>query len=137
MSAAVSRYIFAVSTVFWVGAGIAASVGAGLPHHWLAVAPLLGAAIAAEALVVSRGNSTASFSVAAHIAAAILFGPLVAALVAAIAVLVVDGSRLGLRPAVWLNSAIFGAAIAAGGWAFLLAGGQVGPLTARSLAPAA
>jgi HD-GYP domain-containing protein (c-di-GMP phosphodiesterase class II) len=137
MPAAVSRYIFAVSTVFWIGAGIAATVGGGLPHQWLAVAPLLGAAIGAEALVVSRGNSTASFSVAAHIAAAILFGPLVAALVAAVAVLVVDGSRLGLRPAVWLNSAIFGAAIAAGGCAFLLAGGQVGPLTERSLAPAA
>jgi HD-GYP domain-containing protein (c-di-GMP phosphodiesterase class II) len=135
MTAAVSRYILTVSTVFWVGAGVAAATGGSLPHHWTAVAPLLGAAIAAEALVVSRENSSASFSVAAHIATAILFGPLVAALVAATAVLLVDGARLGLRPAVWLNSAIFGAAIAAGGCAFLLAGGQVGPLTERSLVP--
>lgn len=138
MTAPVYRYIFAVSAVFWVGAGIATAAGGGpSPHHWLAVAPLLGAAIAAEALVVSRANSSASFSVAAHIATAILFGPLAAALVAATAVLVVDGARLGLRPAVWLNSAIFGIAIAAGGTTFLLAGGHVGLLTARSLGPAA
>ena len=105
-------------------------------HSVILVAPLVGFAIAAEALVVSRENSSASFSVAAHVAAAILFGPFVAAMVAAVGVIVVDGIRLGPRPAVVLNSAIFALSAAAGGVAFLFAGGTVGPLTERDLVPA-
>jgi HD-GYP domain-containing protein (c-di-GMP phosphodiesterase class II)/GGDEF domain-containing protein len=104
-------------------------------HPITLVAPLLGVAIAAEALVVGRGDSSASFSVAAHIATAVLFGPLAAALVAALAVIVVDGLRQGPRPAVFLNSTIFGFAAWAGGLAFLGAGGTTGSLQPHDLLP--
>jgi HD-GYP domain-containing protein (c-di-GMP phosphodiesterase class II) len=134
---AVTRYITLLSALFWGGVAVVLGAGLDLPGHSLVfVAPLVGFAIAAEALVVSRENSSASFSVAAHIAAAILFGPFVAAVVAAVGVLLVDGIRLGPRPAVFLNSAIFGLSAAAGGFAFLLAGGSVGPLTERDLVAA-
>jgi HD-GYP domain-containing protein (c-di-GMP phosphodiesterase class II)/GGDEF domain-containing protein len=106
-------------------------------HPITLVAPLLGVAIAAEALVVGRGDSSASFSVAAHIATAVLFGPLAAALVAALAVIVVDGLRQGPRPAVFLNSTIFGFAAWAGGLAFLGAGGTTGSLQPHDLLPVA
>src|ERR1051325_11271180 len=65
------------------------------------VAPLLALATAGEALVVrqeARGRGAIlSFSTVAHIATAILLGPLTAALVAALAVVIVDGSRPGGR----------------------------------------
>ena len=113
------------------------SLGVGIPDGPVVlVAPLVGLGIAAEALVVSRQDTSASFSVAAHVAAAILFGPLVAAVVAAIGVLLVDGLRLGPRPSVWLNSAIFGLSAASGGIAFVMAGGSVGSMTARDIGPA-
>ncbi len=136
MSSAVRRYNFALSTLFWVA--IALTFGKGslaIGHPITVVAPLLGLAIAAEALVVARADSSASFSVAAHIATAILFGPLAAALVAAIAVIVVDGLRMGPHPAVFLNSTIFGFAAWAGGLAFLLTGGTTGTLETRDVLP--
>src|SRR3954464_11827856 len=110
------RYIAGLSGVFWGLVAVAGVRGLGLPPHpILAVAPLAGLAIAAEALVVGRKDSSASFSVAAHVAAAILFGPLAAALVAALGVVLVDGVRVGPRAPVLLNSAIFGLSAAAGG----------------------
>jgi HD-GYP domain-containing protein (c-di-GMP phosphodiesterase class II)/GGDEF domain-containing protein len=137
MTRAVRRYITLLSALFWISVAVATITGAGVPDRPLIlVAPLVGLAIAAEALVVSRQDTSASFSVAAHIAAAILFGPLVAAFVAAIGVLLVDGLRLGPRPSVWLNSAIFGLSAAAGGIAFLIAGGSVGSMTEHDIAPA-
>ena len=137
MTRAVRRYIVLLSAVFWGSVALAAIAGLWIPvGPVMAVAPLVGLAIAAEALVVNRQDTSASFSVAAHVAAAILFGPLVAAGVAVIGVLLVDGLRLGPRPSVWLNSAIFGLSAAAGGSAFVLAGGSVGSMTERDIVPA-
>src|SRR5437588_5529641 len=122
MTRAVRRYIVLLSAMFWGGVALAAIAGVSIPAgSVMAVAPLVGLAIAAEAPVVHRQDTSASFSVAAHVAAAILFGPLVASAVAVIGVLLVDGLRLGPRPSVWLNSAIFGLSAAAGGLAFILA----------------
>jgi HD-GYP domain-containing protein (c-di-GMP phosphodiesterase class II) len=136
MSSAVRRYNLVLSALFWVAVALAFGSGSFAIGHPIAlVAPLLGLAIAAEALVVSRGESSASFSVAAHIATAVLFGPLAAALVAALAVIVVDGLRMGPRPAVFLNSTIFGFSAWAGGLAYVLAGGGTGSLSTNDLLP--
>jgi GGDEF domain-containing protein len=92
-----------------------------------AVAPLLALAIAGEELVVRQeargGGAVLSFSVIAHIATAILLGPLTAALVAALAVVIVDGSRPAGRRVVPINSAMLGSSIWVGGELYLLAGG--------------
>jgi GGDEF domain-containing protein len=93
-----------------------------------AVAPLLALAIAGEELVVrqeARGRGAVlSFSAVAHIATAILLGPLTAALVAALAVVIVDGSRPAGRRVVPINSAMLGSSIWAGGELYRLAGGN-------------
>jgi HD-GYP domain-containing protein (c-di-GMP phosphodiesterase class II) len=60
---------------------------------------------------------------------------LAAALVAALAVIVVDGLRMGPRPAVFLNSTIFGFSAWAGGLAYMLAGGGTGSLSTNDLIP--
>jgi HD-GYP domain-containing protein (c-di-GMP phosphodiesterase class II) len=136
MSSAVRRYNLVLSALFWVAVALVFGTGSfAIDHPITIVAPLLGLAIAAEALVVSRGESSASFSVAAHIATAVLFGPLAAALVAALAVIVVDGLRMGPRPAVFLNSTIFGFSAWAGGLAYILAGGHIGSLSTSDLMP--
>lgn len=136
MSSAVRRYNLALSALFWAAVALAFGTGSfDVGHPVTIVAPLLGLAIAAEALVVSRGESSASFSVAAHIATAVLFGPLAAALVAALAVIVVDGLRMGPRPAVFLNSTIFGFSAWAGGLAYIMAGGDAGSLSSADLMP--
>jgi GGDEF domain-containing protein len=91
------------------------------------VAPLLALAIAGEELVVRQeargGGAVLSFSVIAHIATAILLGPLTAALVAALAVVIVDGSRPAGRRVVPINSAMLGSSIWVGGELYRLAGG--------------
>jgi HD-GYP domain-containing protein (c-di-GMP phosphodiesterase class II)/GGDEF domain-containing protein len=136
VSSAVRRYNLALSVLFWAMVALACVTGSlDVGHPITLVAPLLGLAIAAEALVIGRGDSSASFSVAAHIATAVLFGPLAAALVASVAVIVVDGLRQGPRPAVFLNSTIFGLAAWAGGLAFLASGGSTGSLQPHDLLP--
>jgi HD-GYP domain-containing protein (c-di-GMP phosphodiesterase class II)/GGDEF domain-containing protein len=136
VSSAVRRYNLVLSVLFWAMVALACVTGSlDVGHPITLVAPLLGLAIAAEALVVGRGDSSASFSVAAHIATAVLFGPLAAALVASVAVIVVDGLRLGPRPAVFLNSTIFGLSAWAGGLAFLASGGSTGSLQPHDLLP--
>ena len=100
--------------------------------HWL---PLLALAVASESLVIGTGEDTdplLSFSAAAHVAAAVLFGPAAAGVLAAIGVIIVDGPRLnGLR---WLlpNASMFGLAAIAGGVAYHAAGGMFGSVTAAS-----
>jgi len=100
--------------------------------RWL---PLLGLAVASESLVIGSGEDTdplLSFSAAAHVAAAVLFGPATAGLLAAVGVIIVDGPRLsGLR---WLlpNASMFGLAAIAGGVAYQAAGGVFGSVTAAS-----
>ena len=92
-----------------------------------AIAPLLALAIAGEELVVRQkaraSGAVLSFSAIAHIATAILLGPLTAAAVAAFAVVIVDGSRPAGRRLVLVNSAMLGSSIWVGGECYQLAGG--------------
>jgi len=91
------------------------------------IAPLLALAILGEELVVrqeaSSGGTVLSFSAIAHIASAILVGPLAAAAVAAFAVVIVDGLRPAGRKVVLVNSAMLGSSIWIAGECYLLAGG--------------
>ena len=92
-----------------------------------AIAPLLALSIAGEELVVRQqargGGAVLSFSAIAHIAAAILLGPLTAAGVAALAVVIVDGSRPAGRRLVLINSAMLGSSIWVGGELYRVTGG--------------
>ena len=92
-----------------------------------AIAPLLALAIAGEELVVRQqaraGGAVLSFSAIAHIATAILLGPLTAAAVAVLAVVIVDGSRPAGRRLVLINSAMLGSSIWVGGECYRLTGG--------------
>ena len=96
------------------------------PGGIIALAPLFGLAIVIEAVMVRQEKNSISFSATAHIAAAIVFGPLAAALIAAWAVIVVDGVRLAPRWNILFNSAMFGSAIWVAGEAYLLVGGHTG-----------
>jgi GGDEF domain-containing protein len=91
------------------------------------ITPLLALAIAGEELVVRQqvrsGGSVLSFSAIAHVAAAILVGPLAAAAVAAFAVVIVDGLRPAGRRLVLINSAMLGLSIWVAGECYVLAGG--------------
>ena len=91
------------------------------------IAPLLALAILGEELVVRQearsGGTVLSFSAIAHIASAILVGPLAAAAVAAFAVVIVDGLRPAGRKVVLVNSAMLGSSIWIAGECYLLAGG--------------
>ncbi len=122
----VLAYVTALAVTAWVYPSPMGSL------RWL---PLLGLAVASESLVIGSGEDTdplLSFSAAAHVAAAVLFGPATAGLLAAIGVIIVDGPRLsGLR---WLlpNASMFGLAAIAGGVAYEVAGGVFGSVTAAS-----
>jgi HD domain/Diguanylate cyclase, GGDEF domain len=91
------------------------------------IAPLLALAIVGEELVVRQearsGGTVLSFSAIAHIASAILVGPLAAAAIAAFAVVIVDGLRPAGRRVVLVNSAMLGSSIWIAGECYLLAGG--------------
>jgi GGDEF domain-containing protein len=103
------------------------------------IAPLLALAIAGEELVVRQqarsGGTVLSFSAIAHIAAAILVGPLAAAAVAAFAVVIVDGLRPAGRRLVLINSAMFGSSIWIAGECYLFAGGTSSVVGLQSLLP--
>jgi GGDEF domain-containing protein len=104
-----------------------------------AIAPLLALAIAGEGLVVRQqaraGGAVLSFSAIAHIATAILLGPLTAAAVAAVAVVIVDGSRPAGRRLVLINSAMLGSSIWVGGELYRIAGGTDDPVSLRLIFP--
>jgi GGDEF domain-containing protein len=103
------------------------------------IAPLLALAIAGEELVVRQqarsGGTVLSFSAIAHIAAAILLGPLAAAAVAAFAVVIVDGLRPADRKLVLINSAMFGVSIWIAGECYVFAGGTPHLVGLSSLLP--
>jgi GGDEF domain-containing protein len=103
------------------------------------IAPLLALAIAGEELVVRQqarsGGTILSFSAIAHIAAAILVGPLAAAAVAAFAVVIVDGLRPAGRKVVLINSAMFGTSIWIAGACYAFVGGTPNLLGIRALLP--
>jgi GGDEF domain-containing protein len=103
------------------------------------IAPLLALAIAGEELVVRHqarsGSAVLSFSAIAHIATAILLGPVTAAAVAAFAVVIVDGPRPAGRRLVLINSAMFGISIWIAGECYQVAGGTPQLLGTRALFP--
>ncbi len=127
MSRPLRIYIACVSAVFWIG--IVAVLVTGRPEPvggLIVLAPLFGLAIMIEAVLVRLDKNSISFSATAHVAAAIVFGPVAAALIAAWAVIVVDGVRLAPRWNILFNSAMFGSAIWVAGEAYLLVGGHTG-----------
>jgi GGDEF domain-containing protein len=103
------------------------------------IAPLLALAIAGEELVVRQqarsGGAVLSFSAIAHIATAILLGPLTAAAVAAFAVVIVDGPRPSGRRLVLINSAMFGISIWIAGECYTVAGGTADLVGTRAILP--
>ena len=103
------------------------------------IAPLLALAIAGEELVVRQqarsGGTVLSFSAIAHIAAAIVVGPLAAAAVAAFAVVIVDGLRPAGRRLVLINSAMLGSSIWIAGECYVFAGGTSRLVGIQALLP--
>jgi len=140
MTRSLRLYIASVTLAFWGGL-VAACLNGGMPslNHPAELAPLFGIAVAAEALVVHRrqksGNDSFSFSATAHVAVAVLFGPVVAGIVAALTVVVVDGMRLADRDVIMMNSSLFGISAALSGSAFIVAGGTVGTVDANDALP--
>jgi GGDEF domain-containing protein len=131
MNRAALRYMYGVAATFWcVLAVLVAREAGALVTMWAVWLPLLGLAMTAEAFEVGTSSETAggvmSFSAAAHIAAVILLGPVLAALVAAAAVVLVDGVRAQRPVVVAVNSAMFGWASLAAGAVYLVAGGHTG-----------
>jgi hypothetical protein len=129
-------YIYTISAVFWLGLAAALGTGslAGI-HHPLLLAPLLGLAVAVEAMGVRKQENTIGFSAVAHLATAVLFGPVAAAAVAALAVVLVDGLRSRQIGFIMMNSAMFGTAAWAAGIVFHLAGGSYGPVSPSEALP--
>jgi len=82
--------------------------------------------VASPKAALGPGLGSISFSSAVHIAAAVLLGPWGAALVAGFGVLVADGLRRSPWRKIGFNASVFGLASLAGGYAFLLAGGEPG-----------
>jgi GGDEF domain-containing protein len=115
MTGRIRKYAYALGFAFWGSLIAALSLGQSDLPHLSRLVPFLALAIVGEELVVLQrqgsGRSVLSFSAAAHVAAAIVLGPTAAALVAASAVVIVDGLRREAFPYVLLNSAMFGGAI--------------------------
>jgi hypothetical protein len=128
MPRATRLYIDLVTGCFAAALGVAALLGAApslvsLPR----ILPWLAFAAVAEGLVVVQQRRDAaghmSFSATAHVAVALVFGPFAAAMVAALAVLVVDGGRRQPMRHVAINASTFGLSIGLGGITFDLVGG--------------
>ena len=125
MSRSLRIYVAAVSGTFWLSVAVGMLVhGAYFSPTLAAVAPMVGLAIVFESMLVRMRGISLSFSATAHIAAAVMYGPLVASLIAAGAVFVVDGVRLVPRRFVLMNSAMFGCAIGLAGLVFVGLGGS-------------
>jgi hypothetical protein len=140
MNRSVRLYIALSSAVLWLGLAAAALAGnLDALTHPARLAPLLGMVVAVEAVVVrarNRGRADLqSFSTTAHIAAAIIFGPAVAAFLAAVGVVVVDGGQGAPRRVVLMNSAMFGCSIWVAGIVFELTGGSVGTIGSGDFVP--
>jgi GGDEF domain-containing protein len=133
-SPAAFAFVLAVGAFFWVSLTAALAVEP-LPSL-SALAPFLALAIAGEELAVQLARSRGivlSFSGPAHVAAAIVLGPMPAALVAALAVVVVDVPRKESRRHALVNSSMFGGSIWAAGTVFQLLGGSSHSLTIAAL----
>ncbi len=114
-------------------AALAADSRRVIPAHPTMLLPLLALAIVAEALMVAADDDATahvlSFSATAHIATALLFGPLAAALVAVVAVVAVDGARLVPPHWVALNASMFAASILVACTLYQQLGGRPGEIS--------
>ena len=130
MNRTAHRYMCGVAATFWIVEAML--IGVRFPDvlaRWSIWLPLLGLAMIAEAFEVQGsddGGGVMSFSAAAHIGAVILLGPVLAAMVAAAAVVLVDGVRVQRPLVVAVNSAMFGWASLTAGVVYVVAGGQTG-----------
>ncbi|HUZ83389.1 MAG TPA: hypothetical protein VMU66_01745, partial [Gaiellales bacterium] len=137
MNRPTSVYLASITGSFWlVLAGLLVVDRGQIAGGWHAWLPLLGVAMIAEAFEVvtgdGAGDSVMSFSGGAHVAAVILFGPVIAAVIAASAVVLVDGVRAPSPRMVAANAALFGWASLVAGVAYQLAGGTVGSVSVAS-----
>jgi hypothetical protein len=113
MDGRLRTYSYCIGTIFWVAlvARLALDPSA-LSSNIAKLAPLVAVAVAGEELVLrNRGDgddAALSLSAVAHVAAAVLLMPTVAALTAALGVLISDGLRRDGRQYVLVNSAMFG-----------------------------
>jgi len=130
-------YAYVIGGAFWLAVAFVLALEPSqlpTPFH---IAPLLGLAIAGEELVLRQrqrsGASVLSFSALAHVAAVLLVGPLAAALIAGLAVIIVDGLRPAGRRYALLNSAMLGGAIWVAGLVFQLCGGSRGTIVVSAL----
>jgi GGDEF domain-containing protein len=132
-------YSASIGGSFWVLLAAALFVFRGSLPSLTMIAPLLALAIAGEELVVRQqarsGGAVLSFSAIAHIATAILLGPLTAAAVAALAVVIVDGPRPSGRRLVLINSAMFGISIWIAGGCYAITGGTTDLFGTRAMLP--
>jgi HD-GYP domain-containing protein (c-di-GMP phosphodiesterase class II) len=136
LSRSLRIYVYSVSVVFWLALLAAVATGAlSTVQSPARLAPLFGLAVAVEAMGVRKQENTIGFSAVAHLATAVLFGPVAAAAVAALAVVLVDGLRSAPRTHILMNSAMFGIAAWTAGVAFQLTGGSVGSVTPSDAFP--
>lgn len=136
MNRSLRIYIYTISAVFWLGLVAALGTGSlsGIDHPAL-LAPLFGLAVAVEAMGVRKQDNTIGFSAVAHLATAVLFGPVAAAAIAALAVVLVDGIRSRQASFIMMNSAMFGTAAWAAGTVFHLTGGSYGSVSPSEALP--
>ena len=136
MNRSLRIYIYTISAVFWLGLVAALGTGSlsGIEHPAL-LAPLFGLAVAVEAMGVRKQDNTIGFSAVAHLATAVLFGPVAAAAIAALAVVLVDGIRSRQASFILMNSAMFGTAAWAAGTVFHLTGGSYGSVSPSEALP--
>jgi GGDEF domain-containing protein len=129
-------YIAIVSAAFWLAliAAIATGSLSGI-HDPALLAPLFGLAVAVEAMGVRKQENTIGFSAVAHLATAVLFGPVAAAAIAGFAVVLVDGIRTRQTMFILMNSSMFGIAAWAAGAVFVATGGTVGVVTPGEALP--
>jgi len=129
-------YIAIVSAAFWPALIAAIATGSlrGI-HDPTLLAPLFGLAVAVEAMGVRKQENTIGFSAVAHLATAVLFGPVAAAAIAAFAVVLVDGIRTRQTMFILMNSSMFGIAAWAAGTVFVATGGTVGSVTPAEALP--
>jgi hypothetical protein len=136
LSRSLRIYIYSISAVFWLGMGAELWSGAlGDLSQPQRLAPLFGLAVAVEAMGVRKQENTIGFSAVAHLATAVLFGPVAAAGIAALAVVLVDGVRSRHLSFILMNSAMFGTAAWAAGEVFIHTGGTIGKVTPDEALP--
>jgi hypothetical protein len=129
MSRSIRLYTSAVGVLCCLLLGVSALHGVP-PLSPERLVPLLAIAILGEEIVVLQrervGSPALSFSAPAHVAAAILLGPVGAGLVAAAGVVVTDGLRRSERSFLVLNASMFALSTSLAAVVYRAAGGGAG-----------